>query len=126
MAQGGKRKGAGRKKGSKSVRLAKRAVDICQERGVSPIEVLLDVMIDARDDYKALLDKGILTDEEIAEGRRLQNLALDAASKAAPYVHPKLQATVVKQTDEKMGHEDALDLIAADMKENANDGGNDG
>lgn len=69
---GGRRPGAGRPKGSPNKRKKKIALEAA-ERGITPIEVMLEIM---KKHYEA--------------GRMAE--ALDAAAKAAPYCHPKLQA----------------------------------
>jgi hypothetical protein len=71
--RGGKREGAGRKKGSlgkKTREIAERAV----QEGITPLEVMLETMRDAW-----------------AAGER--DKAISAAKDAAPYVHPKLAPT---------------------------------
>ena len=71
MANGGRRPGAGRKKGAKTKRtqeIAAKAV----EAGVTPLEFMLNVMRDAKADFH---DR------------------FTAAVQAAPYIHPKLTST---------------------------------
>lgn len=78
MAQrGGKRPGAGRKKGTpnKATQAQRKAV---QEAGITPLDYLLSVMRDETAD---------------------QALRIDCAHKAAPYVHPKLSSVDHKSTD---------------------------
>lgn len=84
MPRGGKRPGAGRKKGQKTKAtvyrqemLARAAAD-----GVSPLEVMLTAMRKAWD-----------------EGR--VNDAVQNAVHAAPYVHPRLAATDLKMDDQR-------------------------
>lgn len=73
MAKGGKRLGAGRKKGS-ITRRSQEIVAKATAQGVSPLEFMLDVL---RDPTKEFKDR------------------FAAAIQAAPYVHPKLASTNV-------------------------------
>lgn len=68
MAKGGARAGAGRPRGSRSLKTADRLAAI-EAAGITPLDYLLNIM---RDDGQ---DKIV---------------RLDAAKAAAPYVHPKL------------------------------------
>lgn len=70
MPRGGKRPGAGRKKGSATKRTRKVA-DQAAEQGVTPLEVMLQAM---REHHAA---------------QRL-DLAAEIARHAAPYIHPRL------------------------------------
>lgn len=93
---GGARRGAGRPKGSaskKTIEIANRAA----EQGITPLEVMVNIMRRAYDG------------EKYAE-------ALDAAVKAAPYMHSKLSSLDVKATVKKTASEltrDELIAIAA-------------
>ncbi|WP_407473516.1 hypothetical protein [Sulfitobacter sp. PM12] len=80
MARGGKREGAGRKPGAvnKSTRKQRDAV---KESGLTPLDYLLSVMRDETAD---------------------QHERVDAAHKAAPYVHSKLATVDHKSTDGSM------------------------
>lgn len=69
--KGGKRAGAGRPKGSRN-KVTKESIALAEKKGRTPLEFLLDLMNDSRRDLE---------------------LRLDAAGKAAPYVHPKLAQT---------------------------------
>ena len=80
MARGGKREGAGRKKGSATIK-TRAVADAAAAAGITPLEVLLDVM---RRHHAAA---------EYAQ-------AVTIAVAAAPYVHPRLSATTVKGTGE--------------------------
>lgn len=68
---GGKREGAGRKKGIPNKRTAEVVAKI-EAAGITPLEYLLTVVRDEK------------------ESRAVR---MDAAGKAAPYVHPKLAST---------------------------------
>lgn len=72
MARGGKRQGAGRKRGS-ATRKTREIADKAAEEGVTPLEVMLDAM-------RELYERG----EKVA--------ASSLAKDAAPYCHPKLAA----------------------------------
>lgn len=75
---GGGRKGAGRPKGSANVRTQEIANRVAKE-GITPLEVMLEIMKEFR-----------------AEGNR--EAALDAAAKAAPYLHSKLSSVDMRAT----------------------------
>jgi len=77
--RGGKRDGAGRKKGALSTRTQEIAV-AATASGITPLEFLLNTMRDETKDY----------------AQRLK-----AATDAAPYVHPRLAAVEVSGNDEK-------------------------
>lgn len=78
MAVGGKREGAGRKKGVPNRRTAETLAAV-REKGITPLEYLLDVM---------------RNEDEEPERR------LDAAKAAAPYCHQRMpQQTIVTGTD---------------------------
>ena len=80
MARGGKRDGAGRKPGAinKSTQVTRQAV---KESGITPLDYLLSVMRDLNSD---------------------QSERVDAANKAAPYVHAKLTSVDMKSSDGTM------------------------
>ena len=80
MARGGKREGAGRKPGAinKATQKTRKAV---KESGLTPLQYLLSVMRD--------------------EGAE-QCERVDAAHKAAPYVHAKLTSVDMKSSDGSM------------------------
>jgi hypothetical protein len=70
MARGGKRDGAGRKAGVPNKATAELQAEVAAS-GLTPLDYMLQVM---RDENKSA------------------DVRLDAANKAAPYVHPKLAA----------------------------------
>jgi len=80
MARGGKREGAGRKPGAinKATKQTRKAV---KESGLTPLDYMLSVMRDKEAD---------------------QSERVDAAHKAAPYVHAKLTSVDLKSTDGSM------------------------
>lgn len=87
--KGGKREGAGRKKGSKT----QRHVDIALReaaRGLTPIEVMLETM-------RSLW----------ANGQQTEASAI--AKDAAPFIHPRLSSVEAKV--DVTGHEAALDQL---------------
>jgi hypothetical protein len=89
----GARKGAGRPLGSankKTLEIANKAA----EQGITPLEVMINVM---RKHYAA---------EEFPE-------ALDAAVKAAPYMHSKLSSVDLKTTIKKTAAEFTRDELLA-------------
>lgn len=107
MARGGKREGAGRKRGSLTVRTQETAARALAE-GKSPLDVMLEnmchfqqVAMDAEaaitaltagelpdnpdDQFKMLLAK-------VKQAAGLRQMAHECARDAAPYIHPKLSA----------------------------------
>jgi hypothetical protein len=80
MPVGGKRSGAGRPKGSRNVKTQEQAKAI-KESGLTPLDYMLSVMRN--------------------EGNEL-GVRLDAANKAAPYVHAKLATVDHKSSDGSM------------------------
>jgi hypothetical protein len=95
MPSGGRRPGQGRPKGS----LNKRSMEIARdaaERGVTPLEVMLENMQFAREKLPALLQE-IIKDQPLpekfnlmAELQKYRVFAQEAAKDAAPYMHPRL------------------------------------
>lgn len=79
MAKGGSRPGAGRPRGSRNKATAAKAAEIAAS-GLTPLDFMLAVLRD-----------------ESAE----RDVRLDAAAKAAPYVHPKLANVEVKGNQDK-------------------------
>lgn len=80
--RGGAREGAGRKPGSKNKRRVQIA-DKAAAKGITPIEVMLQAM---REHHEFALElEGMARLTMLAE-------ATDMAVKAAPFVHPRLQA----------------------------------
>lgn len=79
MAHGGKRSGAGRPKAATSRKTREIAEKVAEE-GITPLEIILDIMRKAHE----------RSDEEVA---------LDAATRAAPYIHPRLAAVEVSGKD---------------------------
>lgn len=78
--RGGKRPGAGRKAGAPNKATAARQKAV-KESGLTPLDYLLSVM----------------RDETVPREERV-----DAANKAAPYVHPKLASVDHKSSDRSM------------------------
>ena len=79
MASGGRRPGAGRPRGSKTKKT--KLLLAAAEAGELPIDFLLRIMRDES------LDAGI---------------RMDAAKSVAPYLSPRLQATLVKEAKEDL------------------------
>lgn len=80
MARGGNRPGAGRKAGAPNKATAKQR-EAVKKSGLTPLDYLLIVM----------RDKDVPREERV-----------DAANKAAPYVHAKLSSVDVKSSDGSM------------------------
>jgi hypothetical protein len=94
MKHGGKREGAGRKPGSASV-LTREIADKAAEGGELPLEYMLRVQRDSSVDHE-----------------RRDKMAIAAA----PFIHPKLQASENKHTH------DVSDPLLALLEHIANDG----
>jgi hypothetical protein len=96
MPRGGKRDGAGRKKGALTKRTQEVAAQAAAE-GVTPLEVMLANMRFAHEHGAAVLAK-IMSSEEgegvdaLKELLSFRKMAQSCATDAAPYVHPRLQA----------------------------------
>lgn len=82
---GGARPGAGRKKGSRN-KITQESIDQAKKYGITPLEYLMKIM----------------TDESQPDDVRIE-----CAKAAAPYVHPKLSAVQV-DANLSISHEDAL------------------
>lgn len=92
MARGGSRPNAGRKPGA-ATKKTREIADKAASEGITPLEYLLTVMRDK--------------DNE-------QSVRIDAANKAAPFVHPKLAAVDHSSTDGSMTPPSRIILEAAD------------
>jgi hypothetical protein len=90
MARGGKRKGAGRKKGA-ATKKTRLIADLATADGITPLEIMLQAM---RHHYRA---------NDIA-------LAVAIARDVAPYMHPKLSA-VAAITNEGDGFGKLLEVL---------------
>jgi hypothetical protein len=88
MARGGKRSGAGRKKGS-ATRKTREIADQAALLGITPLEVMLEVM---RTRYQAKDYDG----------------ACAVARDAAPYIHPRLSAVKVELPADDNADDDLL------------------
>jgi hypothetical protein len=77
MPVGGKRPGAGRPKGARNIKTKQQAKAV-KESGLTPLDYMLSVLRDEAQDL---------------------SVRLDAANKAAPYVHAKLATIDHKNTD---------------------------
>lgn len=86
MPRGGVRPGAGRKKGgtNAATRATREIALRAAAEGITPLQYMLDV----------------LRDPESPEERRAW-----AAEKAAPYIHPRLEAIAFKEIDKKQQQE---------------------
>ena len=97
MARGGKRDGAGRKPGAvnKATQQSRKAIS---ESGLTPLQYLLSVMRDENSE---------------------QSQRVDAAHKAAPYVHAKLSSVDVRSSDGSMTPKglDASGISTAALRE---------
>lgn len=101
MAQrGGKRPGAGRKKGSPNKATIERQKAV-EESGLTPLDYMLHIM----------------RDESMSPDMRL-----DAANKAAPYVHPKLATVDHKSSDGSMSPKPTMvEFISPEMADEGSD-----
>lgn len=85
---GGKRDGAGRRKGSAHVKTRKVADRLASDDGATPLDVMVGAMRIMWAKAEALKDKP----EREAERLDYAVQASELASKAAPYIHPRLAA----------------------------------
>jgi hypothetical protein len=92
MAQGGKRVGAGRPKGQRNKKTERQVASV-EKGGITPLDYLLSVM----------------RNENNEQAERI-----DAANKAAPYVHPKLSSVDHKSEDGTMTPPSKIVLEAVD------------
>lgn len=95
--RGGKRKGAGRKRGVKTIPYVTNAAlrERILKSGISPLEFLIGLM-------RAPMPEREQGESILAFNKRLELWATDrktAAKEAAPYLHPKLSATEVTGED---------------------------
>jgi hypothetical protein len=79
MPRGGVRPGSGRKKGS-ATKITREIANKVINSGQTPLEVIIDAM-------------------RVAAGQKDWPNAVDYASKAAPYIHPRLQAVELTGED---------------------------
>ena len=91
MSWGGARAGAGRPKGSRSQKTIELAITL-SEQGLTPLEYMLQIM---RDETQT------------------ENMRLDAAKSAAPYIHPRLSSQEISGTlgVHEMTHEQWLESL---------------
>ncbi len=85
MAHGGKRNGAGRKKGSTTKKTRDIAERVIAKIEISPLEVMLSAM---RHAWKLAAPNG----EDVEDEDQLK-IAASFAEKAAPFIHPRLSST---------------------------------
>ena len=107
MARGGAREGAGRKPGQLTLR-TKKIAEEAAEKGLTPLEVMLDNMrfahsgaenalqILIREHERAPLEKF----DTYRQMLNLRALAQEAAKEAAPYMHPRLASIEHKGPDD--------------------------
>ena len=89
MPIGGKREGAGRKKGIPNKKTAAK-IKAIEDSGLTPLEYLLSILRNEKSDPKE---------------------RIDAAKAAAPYVHPRLTQTEISGALGIFEHETALDEL---------------
>lgn len=91
MPQGGKRAGAGRPKGVRNVK-TERQTSAVKASGLTPLDYMLKVMRDESNE---------------------QSIRLDAANKAAPYVHAKLASIDHTSSDGSMAEKPTVIKLVA-------------
>lgn len=91
-ARGGKRAGAGRKKSAVTVKTREVAEKVISETPAdeTPLAVMVRVMRRFWEEAEAKMASEI--PDERAAGLKLMKMSVDAASAAAPYIHPRLAA----------------------------------
>ena len=108
---GGKRAGAGRKKGSVTKKTREVANKLVDDGEITPLEYMMAVLRETPEKLKAKYDAGELSSKEfIVELQAMQKRKDNAAEKAAPYIHPRLSSIEAKVTDN--AHEKWLALMA--------------
>lgn len=94
---GGRRPGAGRKKGSPNKKTAELQKAV-EESGVTPLEFMLNIMREP------------ITGLEPKDQLQAMMLRFEAAKAAAPYVHPRLSSVDMKAS--VTSHEASIDDLA--------------
>lgn len=116
MARGGSRPNAGRKPGASVEKTREVANKVAADGEVTPLEVMVESM-------RAIFDKA-RAGENVSEGERtltplqLYVMAADVASKAAPFIHPKLSNIEASLTGKDGGPVD-MSLTVNLVKPNA-------
>lgn len=96
--RGGKRSGAGRKKGSANKR-TREIADKAAAEGITPLEYMLNVMRSPMPpELQKAVDDGSLNEDVVTALMNWHRMRYEAAKDAAPYLHPRLTATTVKGT----------------------------
>lgn len=136
MARGGKRVGAGRRKGALTQRTQKIAAQAIAE-GKAPLEVMLEnmrhfqqVALDAEKIIEGLtvaeMGAGKLEPEEqfkllLAQAKKasgLRQMAQECARDAAAYTHPKLSAVTMQGDPERpLKHDVSIKFVSAGNSE---------
>lgn len=93
MARGGKRPGAGRKPGA-ATRRTRAVADRASATGLTPLDVMLDVMRFQHALARSEMEKGEEARPAILADAMTR--ALSAARDAAPYMHPRLTPVPVQ------------------------------
>ena len=107
---GGARRNAGRKEGAATKRTRAIADKLAEEKGLTPLEYMLDVLRTGPDEIKAKHAAGELDDAEYMVALQAAQERRDwAAEKAAPYIHPRLAS--IEQKGAGGGQDDWLDII---------------
>lgn len=94
MARGGKREGAGRKKGGQNAKTKERLEAVCKD-GLTPLEYMLQVLRDAAND---------------------EAVRMDAAKAAAPYIHPKLSSVEHKGDESAPLLPERIEIVLVNAK----------
>ena len=110
---GGARPGAGRKKGSGTVRRSGLEAIALARQGESPLEYMLRVLRQDNSDLLALEKCGVIDPVERIRLQADHDKRRDwAAQAAAPYVHPRLSAVAVTESPaQSEPEEDILPLL---------------
>ena len=109
MPRGGFRPGAGRKRGSATIRSRKIANELARE-GLTPLQVMIETMRELWRHAQAATSA--------SERLEKQLQACAVAEKCAPYLHPRLSsvaATVRRVSSLKDLSDDELAALAADL-----------
>lgn len=100
--KGGKREGAGRKRGIPNKASAKKAAEIA-ESGLTPLDFMLQIM----------RDEACPEDADAAVKAAFADMRFEAAKAAAPYVHPRLAA--VEHTGKDGGPIETKEVTDSDL-----------
>lgn len=118
-ANGGARKGSGRKLGSATKKTREIADKIAETGQITPLEYMMNTLNTTPDSLKVQFDKGEIDLEQYTVGlQNLQQRRDQAAKDAASYMHPRLASINANiKTDEQAEWIDRMLALEAATKE---------